>query len=322
MSVAARAEALARTGRGLEARALIEDAAFRGDGVALLMMAFWRLYGVNGPRDWVDMHRLLDRAIAGGHTPALTLKATLTANGTGVPADWAAAMRLLAKAAKRDAPAKAQLELLKAQDAVEDAGAGRALPAPQRLADSPDAVLFPGLVRPAECRWLIAAATPEIRPSTIVDPITGQSRADPMRRAGATNLGPERVDPVVQMLLQRLARASQTTLPQFEAMAVLRYQPGDEYRDHLDTLPGVENQRHTTVLTYLNDDYDGGATVFPESGLSVKGKRGDVLVFRNLNSAGRPDPATRHAGTPVTRGTKWLSSCWIRQRAYDSWSAR
>ncbi len=113
-----------------------------------------------------------------------------------------------------------------------------------------------------------------------------------------------------------------TTLPQFEAMAVLRYQPGDEYRDHLDTLPGVENQRHTTVLTYLNDDYDGGATVFPESGLSVKGKRGDVLVFRNLDSAGRPDPATRHAGTPVTRGTKWLSSCWIRQRAYDSWSAR
>ena len=30
----------------------------------------------------------------------------------------------------------------------------------------------------------------------------------------------------------------------------------------------------------------------------------------------------RHAGTPVTRGTKWLSSCWIRQRAYDSWCAR
>ena len=165
MSVAARAEALARAGRGLEARALIEDAAFRGDGVALLMMAFWRLYGVNGPRDWVDMHRLLDRAIAGGHTPALTLKATLTANGTGVPADWAAAMRLLAKAAKRDAPAKAQLDLLKTQDAVEDAGTGRALPAPQRLADSPDAVLYPGLVRPAECRWLIAAATPEIRPA-------------------------------------------------------------------------------------------------------------------------------------------------------------
>ncbi|HPU16546.1 MAG TPA: 2OG-Fe(II) oxygenase, partial [Polymorphobacter sp.] len=125
-----------------------------------------------------------------------------------------------------------------------------------------------------------------------------------------------------QMLLQRLARASATTLPQFEAMAVLRYQPGDEYRAHLDTLPGVDNQRHTTVLTYLNDDYDGGATVFTESGLEVKGKRGDVLVFRNLDSAGQLDPVTRHAGTPVTQGTKWLSSCWIRQRAYDSWSAR
>lgn len=322
MSIASRAEALARAGRTLEARALIEDAAFRGDGGALLMMAHWRLYGVNGARDWADMHRLLDRAIATGFTPALTLKATLTANGTGVAADWPGAMRLLAKAAKRDPAAKAQLELLKVQDAVEDGGAACALPAPQRLADTPDAILYPGLVRPAECRWLMVAATPEIRPSTIVDPVTGQSRADPMRRAGATNLGPERVDPVVQMLLTRLARASGTTLPQFEAMAVLRYQPGDEYRAHLDTLPGVDNQRHTTVLTYLNDDYDGGATLFTESGLTVKGKRGDVLVFRNLDSAGRPDPATRHAGTPVTRGTKWLSSCWIRQYAYDSWSAR
>ncbi|MGL4540908.1 MAG: 2OG-Fe(II) oxygenase [Polymorphobacter sp.] len=322
MSLAARAEALVRAGRGLEARAMIEDAAFKGDGVALLMIAHWRLYGINGVRDWAEVHRLLDRAIASGQAAAQTLKAVLTANGTGVTADWPAAMVLLAKAARRDAAAKAQLDMLTAQGAVADGGDGRALPAPQRLAESPDVILYAGLLRAAECRWLIAAATPEIRPSTIVDPLTGKSRADPMRRAGATNFGPERVDAVVQMLLQRLARASATTLPQFEPMAVLRYHPGDEYRPHLDTLPGVDNQRHTTVLTYLNDDYGGGATVFTESGLEVQGKRGDVLVFRNLDSAGRPDPATRHAGAPVTRGTKWLSSCWIRQRAYDSWGAR
>jgi prolyl 4-hydroxylase len=316
----AQAEALARAGRMLEARALIDDAVHRDDRDALLVVAMWRLYGVNGPRDWGEVHRLLDRA--GTHPPALTLKATLTANGTGVPADWGAAMALLARAAKRDAQAKRQRDMLVAQDALADAGAARPLPEPRILSESPDIRLYPGALRAAECAWLIAAATPAIRPSTIVDPVTGVSRPDPTRRAGATNFGPEREDPVVRMLTQRMARASGTALDCAEPLEVLRYGPTDEYRPHLDTLPGADNQRAWTVLCYLNDDYDGGETVFTESGLSVKGRRGDMLVFGNLDSAGRPAANARHAGAPVTLGIKWLSSRWIRQRRYDSWGAR
>jgi hypothetical protein len=35
-------------------------------------------------------------------------------------------------------------------------------------------------------------------------------------------------------------------------------------------------QRIATVLLYLNEDYEGGGTVFPELGIDHRGKQGDA----------------------------------------------
>ena len=50
-----------------------------------------------------------------------------------------------------------------------------------------------------------------------------------------------------------------------------------------------------TLLVYLDDDFDGGATDFPEQGETVTPRAGDALWFQH---------ALLHAGRPVTRGTK------------------
>ena len=42
-------------------------------------------------------------------------------------------------------------------------------------------------------------------------------------------------------------------------------------------------QRVITVLAYLNDVEQGGATDFPEVGVSVKPNKGDVVVFHNCH---------------------------------------
>ena len=97
---------------------------------------------------------------------------------------------------------------------------------------------------------------------------------------------------------------------------VLRYQQGQEYRPHLDALPGLENQRVLTALVYLNDAYLGGETEFTRLGLKVKGRKGDVLVFRNTTADGSPDPISEHAGLPVVNGIKYLGSRWIRDRSH------
>ncbi|UAJ08627.1 2OG-Fe(II) oxygenase [Glacieibacterium megasporae] len=311
-TVMAQAEALANAGREAEAHALVAAAVARGDPEAVMATAAWKLFGLDGPRDPGAAKALLARAADAGHLPALTLLTRITGNSACGPADWDAAITLLERAAATDTKSRAELTLVRALD--------RPLPAPERLSDSPNVVRFPGLLSQAECDWLIAAAEPGIAPSLVVDPRSGRPIADPVRRAGAMSFGPLDEDLAVRAIGLRIAAASNTGIDRVEPLAVLRYNPGDEYRPHLDTIPGLANQRAVTVLTYLNDSFDGGATVFSETGLSVAPRTGDAIVFQTLDAAGRPDPMTRHAGAPVTRGTKYLCSRWIRSAAHDIWS--
>jgi prolyl 4-hydroxylase len=67
---------------------------------------------------------------------------------------------------------------------------------------------------------------------------------------------------------------------------------------------------------YLNDAYEGGATRFEARGIDFRGNAGDALIFSNVDEAGAPDSAARHAGLPVSSGVKWLATRWIRQRPY------
>lgn len=50
------------------------------------------------------------------------------------------------------------------------------------------------------------------------------------------------------------------------------------------------------MLTYLNDGFDGGATVFDVTGLSVAPRTGDAIVFATLDAAGPDDPPRRGSG--------------------------
>ncbi|WP_294172114.1 2OG-Fe(II) oxygenase, partial [uncultured Sphingomonas sp.] len=116
---------------------------------------------------------------------------------------------------------------------------------------------------------------------------------------------------------RRIAAATGTTYEQGEPMQVLSYAPGQQYKLHSDALTGDVNQRVVTFLVYLNDDYDGGATVFPDLHLMVRGSRGEGLLFRNVTAEGAPHPLARHAGQPVTSGRKMLLSKWIRMSPLD-----
>ena len=114
-----------------------------------------------------------------------------------------------------------------------------------------------------------------------------------------------------------------------EHMVVLSYEPGQEYRPHYDYLPAAARgnkpepdqpgQRVHTMFCFLDDVAGGGATDFPQLGVSVAPKRGRLVHFTNLLADGSGDPATLHAGLPVTAGRKWLATMWTRQRRYRYW---
>lgn len=69
-----------------------------------------------------------------------------------------------------------------------------------------------------------------------------------------------------------------------------------------------------TFLIYLNSDFEGGETDFPELNLSYRGAPGDALQFANVDASGAPDVRTLHAGRPTRSGEKWLFSQWVRAR--------
>ena len=49
----------------------------------------------------------------------------------------------------------------------------------------------------------------------------------------------------------------------------------------------------------------GGATVFPDLGLTLWPRKGSAAFWYNLYQNGEGDVRTRHAACPVLAGTKW-----------------
>ena len=110
----------------------------------------------------------------------------------------------------------------------------------------------------------------------------------------------------------------------FEPIAVLHYDEGEQITEHFDfvdpDVPGYQQeiasrgQRVVTFLLYLNEDYRGGETEFPELAVSHKGRRSEGLYFVNALPNGDADVRTLHAGRPPVQGEKWVVSQFVRSR--------
>ena len=307
------AKALARSGRPREGVALIERAAAAGDAEGNLILAHWLLYGSDRPRDAEAAHRHLELAAQKGSTLAARMRAHLTANGTGCEANQDKAIAMLGQIADKDPAAAAQLEMLPRMMSLEDAGKASR----ERLSQDPLVEVVRGLLLPHECEYLMALAEPKLKPSLIYDEITGRGKPDPIRTSHGAHFVPHDEDLVLRAINQRLALASGTGVDQGEALFVMRYTPGQEYKPHLDALPGLRQQRAFTAIAYLNDGYEGGETAFPELSIALRAGIGDVLVFSNIDSNGRANPKVRHGGKPVTQGVKWIATRWIREGPHD-----
>lgn len=313
---AERANALAQKGAVADAYALLEQAIAVGDGMAAACLADWRMTGQIVRRDIGTAQGLYRRALELGVDAAADPYLALLASGAGgASRDWAAVLALLAER-KHDPAARRQAELLAAM-ALTQTGDPYETPPARPLQASPHVATIPSFLTPGECHYLTELATPRLQPSQVVDPRSGQLILDPVRIARAAGFPLVLEDPVLHAINRRIAAATGTEWAQGEPMQVLCYRPGEEYKLHSDALPPGPNQRVATFLVALNDDYEGGETHFPAIDLAWRGRTGDALFFRNVDGAGAPNPAARHAGCPVRRGTKFLLSRWIRERPLD-----
>ena len=302
-----------RTGRPQDAITYIENKAAEGDAEANLIVAHWFLYGSDRRRDPAAAKLRLEAAADKGNTHAVRVLANLVGGGIGCKPDPGRALAMLRDIAGRDDAAAAQVAIL--PRLMSDAEAAAATT--EVLSTDPSIKVVRKLLLPHECDYVMRVAAPVLKPSFVYEPGVQQGKADPIRKSEGAAFLPHDEDLVIQAINRRLALATATGVEQREALYVIRYLPGEEYRPHFDALPGLENQRSWTAICYLNSDYEGGATSFPELGISVRGTTGDVLIFTNLDAQGRPDPRVRHAGEAVTGGVKWIATRWIGQRRHD-----
>ena len=70
--------------------------------------------------------------------------------------------------------------------------------------------------------------------------------------------------------------------------------------------------RYLTVLFYLNDNFEGGETIFPKINKLVKPKKGKAIIFQNVDNNGVIITQALHGGEPVKNGEKWIANKWIK----------
>lgn len=197
---------------------------------------------------------------------------------------------------------------------LDEKGDPRSVPAGRRLSEIPRVTLFPGAFSPEECAFLMLVAEPTYQASQVKDQSGGDVR-DEVRTSDGSTIHWLIEDPAIHAINRRLAALSGTDVTQGEPLQILRYRPGQQYHPHVDWL-GEDNARILTALIYLNDDYAGGETAFVKTGLRIRGRTGDALVFSSVDALGAYEPLSEHAGLPVSSGTKYLASRWIRARRH------
>lgn len=63
------------------------------------------------------------------------------------------------------------------------------------------------------------------------------------------------------------------------SIEIKKYEDGGYYGSHQHNPDDPEMSQKVKIVTYLNDDYEGGEITFDEFNISHKASRGDVLIF-------------------------------------------
>ncbi len=188
----------------------------------------------------------------------------------------------------------------------------------------PRVVVFANVLSPEECHELMSLAATRLSRSETVVHATGGSEINAARTSEGMFFSRGESE-LITRIEARLSVLLNWPVENGEGLQILRYAPGAEYKPHFDYFdpeqPGTAavlrrgGQRLATLVLYLNTPEAGGATVFPDAGLTVNPMQGHGVFF----NYDRPSPATKslHGGAPVIEGEKWVATKWMRQGRFD-----
>jgi prolyl 4-hydroxylase len=286
----------------------------------------------------------LGEACAAGLPEAAARAAGLLALGLHTPANWPLALQWLARSAHAGwEPARRQLQALcddralaasatstpaywQALAAAIDLDSWRSSPPVVNKSDDPRVAAVPQLLRPEICQVLIDLVDRDrLMRAQVYDPIAQRNIVAAHRDNTLVTYDIHEVELLHLLVQSRMAAACGFPERHMEMPNLLHYWPGEQIRNHYDFVDpsstpdyageiARNGQRMVTFLIYLNADYEGGTTDFPQLGISHKGTRGEGLFFINALADLSPDLRMLHAGCPPTQGEKWVFTQFVRSR--------
>jgi prolyl 4-hydroxylase len=121
------------------------------------------------------------------------------------------------------------------------------------------------------------------------------------------------LDGKVAWIQQFLLQIYGVGFPHAETCSILRYNPSQYYKRHVDNLllagrlaeaaKGVPT-RDVSIIGYLNQECEGGETYLDRQGIKVKPEAGAALVFPSYYTY-------PHQSLPVTAGVKYAFTTWL-----------
>lgn len=318
-----------------EAAGWLARAAEGGSASALSRLGLWELAGFGVPR---NPESGVARIYAGARRKdelGLHLASVVDAGGIGVPRDPRRALGWLVTAAHLGHGRAVNQLLLLGQGAVRPTGHNwEAIAAAVDLSpferdverrverEDPPVSFVDDLLPGWACDYVIGMAAPVLMRGKVVDERGGESvRGE--RSNTVMTFGLADSDVVLELINNLIARAAGMPPEHAEGLGVLHYDVGERYAAHIDAIPetpqnfahlAARGQRVRTLLVYLNEGFEGGATEFPRLGAAYKPPRGSAVIFDSVRPDGSINPLSLHTGAPPTSGEKWVISKWFRSR--------
>ena len=169
-----------------------------------------------------------------------------------------------------------------------------------------------------ECDRIVALINHYLRPSTVTI-----EASDKLFRTSRTCDMSLLRSPVALSIDAKIAKTLGIRLEYSEGIQAQRYDVGQQFKSHTDYFePGTpeyarfaaeRGNRTWTFMVYLNDGMGGGGTKFFAIDHTFVPKKGQAVLWNNLNPDGTPNAATLHSGEPVTAGHKIIITKWFRE---------
>ncbi|XP_015914091.1 prolyl 4-hydroxylase subunit alpha-1 [Parasteatoda tepidariorum] len=190
---------------------------------------------------------------------------------------------------------------------------------------APNIVILHDVATDKEMEIVKHLAQPRLKRATVQNSKSGQLEYASYRISKSAWLKNEDHH-VVAKVSQRIEDITGLTVKTAEELQVVNYGIGGHYEPHFDFARREEKNafqslgtgnRIATWLLYMSDVDAGGATVFPQIGVTLRPKKGAAAFWHNLHKNGEGDMLTRHAACPVLAGSKWVSNKWLHERGQE-----